>query len=113
MAGFEEWYAIYPKHVGRGEAEKAYPKAIADIQAADKLDEPKAVAELLRLTQKQLPSLATKEKQFQKNPAKWLNAKGYRDEIYAVTSRTNGKPLANVGSGVVFDPTTKGTTNGF
>ena len=81
MVGFDQWYALYPKKVGRGYAEKAYPKAIADIQATDRLDAPKAVAELLRLTQERLPSLNAAESQYRPNPATWLNAKRYRDEI--------------------------------
>ncbi len=81
MAGFDQWYALYPKKVDRGDAEKAYPKAIADIQATDRLDSPKAVAELLRLTIERLPSMVAKEDQYRKHPATWLSAKGYRDEI--------------------------------
>ena len=81
MAGFDQWYALYPKKVGRGDAEKAYPKAIADIQATDSLDASKAVAELLRLTQERLPSLNAIEPKYRKHPATWLNAKRYRDEL--------------------------------
>ena len=81
LSGFDQWYEIYPRKVSRGDAEKAFPKAIADIEATDNLDTPQAIAELLRLTRERLQNLLATEAKFRKHPATWLNAKGYRDEI--------------------------------
>ena len=81
MTGFDQWYATYPKKVGRGDAEKAYPKAIADIQATEQVNEVQAVALLLQWTQERSPSLMATETQYRPHPSKWLNAKRYRDEI--------------------------------
>ncbi len=81
LAGFDAWYPTYPKKVGRGDAEKAYPKAIADIQATERVGADQAVALLVKWTQERTPSLMQVEKRFRPNPATWLNGKRYRDEI--------------------------------
>ncbi len=105
MAGFDQWYATYPKRVAKGAAEKAYPKALSEIQAGERVDEVQAVSLLLQWTQERSPSLLALESQYRPNPATWLNAKSYRDEIYSMSPRINGKPTANVGAGVIYDPT--------
>ncbi len=105
MAGFEEWYATYPKRVAKGAAEKAYPKALSEIQASERVNEVQAVSLLLQWTQERSPRLLALESQYRPNPATWLNAKSYRDEIYSMSPRINGKPTANVGAGVIYDPT--------
>ncbi len=83
VAGFDQWYAAYPKKVAKGAAEKAYPKAIAEIQRAERTNADQAEVLLLQWTQERLVSLTALESRYRPNPATWLNAKRYRDEIGA------------------------------
>lgn len=89
IAGFKEWYAIYPRKVALGDAERAYPKAIAEIQSMDGKTEAEAIGCLLEWTSQRVPSLQLTEKQYQPHPASWLNAQRYRDEIKTAST---GKP---------------------
>ena len=81
LKGFDEWYAIYPKKVAKSAAEKAYPNAVAKIQATECIDESQSVALLFQWTHERLPSLLSTEIQFRPNPATWLNDSRYRDEV--------------------------------
>jgi len=49
-AGFDAWYAVYPKHVAKGPASKAYSKAVAEITKSKQLDVEAAEAWLLEIT---------------------------------------------------------------
>ena len=93
IVGFDEWYAIYPKHVARGDAAKAYSKAIGAIAQADNVPAEQAHSLLLRWTKDRLPSINATETQFRPHPASWLNAERYRDEI---TTRTIADALAQL-----------------
>ena len=71
LRDFEEWYAAYPIHKARGDAEKAYAKACKTASAGTLLeaarrygDEQKAKGKL----------------EFAKHPATWLNKKCWLDE---------------------------------
>lgn len=79
--GFERWYAVYPRKVAKGAAEKAYPKALEDIQKTERTDEEQSEALLLQWTKERAASLQAIESKYRPNPATWLNAKRYRDEI--------------------------------
>ncbi len=61
VGGFEQWYEAYPKKVAKGAAEKAYPKAVVDIQKAERTNEANAVALLLQWTKERAASLLAME----------------------------------------------------
>lgn len=68
-AEFEEWYAIYPRKVGRGQALKAY-------RAARKKASAEEIVSGLRA---QLEDLTSREKAFIPHPATWLNGERWAD----------------------------------
>lgn len=68
---FAEFYAAYPRKVGKGQARKAYAKALK-ITSHDEI--------MFGLSQ-QRPSMEAKEKQFIAHPATWLNGERWDDEI--------------------------------
>lgn len=72
-AGFTEWYLAYPKHVGRGQAEKAYRQAL-------KKAEPPV---LLEASRKYAAACVGKDPQFIAHPATWLNGERWLDEVSA------------------------------
>lgn len=68
---FNEWYAIYPKHVGRGAAVNAYTKARKNGATAEEL---KAGARRYAAERK------GQDPQFTAGPAPWLNQERWTDE---------------------------------
>lgn len=81
ISGFDEFYSAFPKHVGKGAAVKAYASALGRATAEAILAGAKRLAEYKAGT----------DKQFIQNPATWLNADGWLDEIYPTTGGTNGR----------------------
>ena len=70
-AAFEEWYRLFPKHVARGAAYKAYKRARAQG----------ASAEDLKLGAMRYAAQVTgRDPKFTKHPATWLNAECWKDE---------------------------------
>jgi len=76
--GFAEFYQAYPRHEGRGQAERAY-RAARKIVSAEILLEG---AERYAALRKGEPA------QYTKHPATWLNGKGWLDEALPVQSAT-------------------------
>lgn len=70
-SGFEEFYKKYPRHEGRGQAEKAYAGAIK-IAGKD---------ELLAGLDRALEIWRDTPKKFIPLPATWLNGKRWQDEL--------------------------------
>lgn len=68
--GFDEWYLAYPKHVGRGQAEKAYRTAL-------KIAEPLV---LLEGAKRYALQRAGQDAQYTAGPSVWLNGKRWLDE---------------------------------
>jgi hypothetical protein len=66
---FIDWYLIYPRHEGKGVAEKAYMKA-----------RKKTTAEVLLAGAQRYAEDPNREKQYTKLPATWLNAESWDDE---------------------------------
>lgn len=67
---FERWYAAYPRHVARGAAEKAFPKALK-LASLD---------ELIAGAKRYSGEIAGREMRFVCHPATWLNQKRWLDE---------------------------------
>lgn len=70
QAEFDRWYAAFPRHEGRGAAERAFPAALrlADIEILVERAGDYAVA------------MRGVERRFVKQPATWLNQKCWLDE---------------------------------
>lgn len=80
--GFSEWWAAYPRKIGKRQAERAY-KAALKAGAA-----PEELMEALE-AHKQHWRLANTETRYIKHPATWLNAGSWMDEL------TSDLPAAN------------------
>lgn len=80
-ASFPEWYAAYPKHIGRGQAEKAYRQALKKTEAPI----------LLSAARRFAASCAGKDPQFIAHPATWLNGERWLDD----TSPGTTQPVAS------------------
>lgn len=68
---FQDWYAVYPKHVGRGAAVNSYNRARKNGATAD---------ELLAGAKRYLAERKGQDPQFTKAPATWLNQECWTDE---------------------------------
>lgn len=88
--GFDQWYATYPKKVGKDAAAKAYARAIKSIEPTELL-----AASIPRLTE-----LAKRDPQFIPHPATWLNSGGWQDDITAITPAAKSA----FGPGQNYDP---------
>jgi len=80
LAGFDEWYALYPHKVQRGAAEKAWPKARAIATL------PELMAGLKRYIASKPPDRPYL------NPATWLNGKSWMNQPAEVTPLARGSP---------------------
>lgn len=77
-ATFDDFWKMYPKKVGRGQAIKAWKAATKKAQPAD----------IILALRSQLPSMAMQRRNdgdFRPNPATWLNGERWTDEIPGVT----------------------------
>jgi hypothetical protein len=68
--GFAAFWRAYPRKVGKGQAERAYAKAI-------KLASPETI---LTAAQRYASERAGQDPQYTRHPATWLNGKGWEDE---------------------------------
>lgn len=75
-SAFGEFYARYPRKVGKGSARRAYAKALK-VTTHDSI--------MFGLSQ-QLASMEAKDKQFIPHPATWLNRESWDDEPEEPTS---------------------------
>jgi len=71
-SGFAEFYRVYPLHVARGAAERAYRRIIKNGEATQ--------ADLLAGAMRYAAAQDGKDPTYVKHPATWLNGKCWRDE---------------------------------
>jgi hypothetical protein len=71
-SGFAEFYRVYPLHVARGAAERAYRRVIKNSEATE--------AELLAGAMRYAAAQDGKDPTYIKHPATWLNGKCWLDE---------------------------------
>lgn len=68
---FEWWYSCYPRHEGRGQAERAWRTAVKKAGGPEVL---------IRAIEAQLPSLRERDTRYIPLPATWLNGQRWLDE---------------------------------
>jgi hypothetical protein len=78
--GFTEFYRVYPRHVARGAAERAYGRIIKSGEATE--------AELLAGAMRYAAVQDGKDLSYIKHPATWLNAKCWLDEPAPAAARS-------------------------
>jgi hypothetical protein len=85
--GFDEFYRVYPRHVARGTAERAYSRIIAQGGATP--------AELLNGAMRYAAERTGEPERFTKHPATWLNGQCWKDAPAASAGRpkTNAEKL--------------------
>lgn len=72
---FNDWYSLYPKHVGRGAAVNSYTRARKKASAD----------ELLAGAKRYAQERTDKDRQYTKAPAAWLNQECWSDEPETLT----------------------------
>lgn len=88
-SAFDEFYARYPRKVGKGSARRAYAKALK-VTTHDSI--------MFGLSQ-QLSSMEAKDKQFIAHPATWLNGERWDDEPEQLNSMAGaGRTSTNAGT---------------
>jgi hypothetical protein len=80
--GFAEFYRVYPLHVARGAAERAYRRIITNGKATE--------ADLLAGAMRYAAAQDGKDPTYIKHPATWLNAKCWLDEPAPAATRQDG-----------------------
>lgn len=96
VPGFDEFWAAYPKHMGKGNAEKAWEKLKPDAEL---------VSCILSTIEKCKKSKQWNEDngRFIPYPATWLNRKGWEDELEACTTRTSSYNIDELEELAFFD----------
>lgn len=79
--GFETWWTHYPKKVAKDAAEKAYARAVGKLGG----DPVEAADRLLTESLPRFAELRKRELRYVPNPATWLNAGSWADEVAAVS----------------------------
>jgi hypothetical protein len=77
--GFVEFYRIFPRHIARGAAERAYRRIIKNGEATE--------AELLAGAMRYAAAQDGKDATYIKHPATWLNGKCWLDEPAPAAAR--------------------------
>jgi len=81
---FAGWYAAYPRHVGRGQAEKAYRTARRKADAAT----------LLAGAERFSASCRGKDQTFIPHPSTWLNGERWLDDATPMLALVENPPAA-------------------
>ena len=76
---FKSWWLVYPRREAKGEAWKAWPKAIAWIRQTTDSTQEQAVASLMEIT-KRFASSPKGQGEFVPQPATFLNGKRWEDD---------------------------------
>lgn len=91
---FEQWYAAYPRRVGKGAAFRAYQQAVAAVGA--RVED--ADGYLLERARLFAGSPAGRAGQYTPYPATWLNAGRYDDDL-AEWRRSDSRSRIEIGAG--------------
>jgi len=75
--GFDAFWDAYPRKVGKDAARKAFSKAVKKTPASEVMAGLKA----------QLPSITSRDRQYQPHPATWLNQGRWQDQVEAPQRR--------------------------
>jgi hypothetical protein len=97
--GFAEFYRVYPLHVARGAAERAYRRIIKNGEATE--------ADLLAGAMRFAASQDGKDQTYIKHPKTWLNGKCWLDEPAPAAARPRGY-LDSIRAGLAVHPDEEG-----
>ncbi len=94
--GFEDFYRVFPRHVARGAAERAYRRIIKNGEATE--------AALLAGAMRYAAAQDGKDPGYIKHPTTWLNGKCWLDE----PTRAAARPRSYLDSGLAVHPDEEG-----
>lgn len=108
-AAFEQWYAAYPRRIGKQAASSAFGRRLSAIALNRGTGRDEALAWLVEVTRQFAASPAGQAGQFTPHPATWLNEGRYDDDQTEWSKNgcdTNGSKQAHaVGPGQRWDGT--------
>ena len=84
LSTFEDFWEVYPKKIGKGQARAAYNGAMKKVTPD----------ELIAALKRYVAYSAPKEKQFTPNPATWLNGERWGDEDLNTSSSASLAPYS-------------------
>lgn len=96
-AEFNAWWSVYPRQENKGEAQKAFDRAIDCIMADRKMDRREALEWLMLITEAYAKTPAGRAGRFTPHPGTWLNQKKFDDN-------TASWSLDSASAGVTYDP---------
>ena len=83
LHNFDQFWALYPRRQGKGDAEKAWSKALKSVDSDT----------ILNGLREHLPDIQAKERQFQPLPSTWLNQRRWEDDVAPPShAETAGQP---------------------
>ena len=88
-AAFQCFYGPYPRKIGKGAAEKAFPKAVKDLMDESGMNEIQAHTFLADKAEDYAEAVNGQDPRYIPHPATWLNQKRYHDDPEAWQD-TNG-----------------------
>lgn len=92
MSLFEEFWARYPRKVGKGAARRAYDKAMVKARHDD----------VMFALSEQIPALEAKEQQFRPHASTWLNGERWDDEPEQPSDYTGSRHADATARGIAF-----------
>lgn len=100
---FEMWYSVYPRHIGKGAAEKAFRSQLKKLSKRYSGNEKEAVEFLIARTKEFASSNAGKLGQYTAYPGTWLNQARFDDDVneWGKDPAVNGKSHSDFGK---YDP---------
>lgn len=104
--GFDQWWSVYPRKVGKGAAQKSYEKAISHIRAT-RTDDPHAW--LLDVTREFAASDKGRSGEFCPHPATWLNQHRYDDDTSTWYDNRAADPNGNGAAAMAYLQKRSGT----
>lgn len=100
---FEMWYSVYPRHIGKGAAEKAFRSQLKKLIKRYSGNEQEAADFLIARTKEFASSNAGKLGQYTAYPGTWLNQERFDDDVneWGKSSTVSGKSHSDFGK---YDP---------
>ena len=77
---FEQWWSVYPLKVGKGDAWKAWPKAVLNVQQVRSISKVAAVEFLVAITKVFADSPAGNAGRYTPHGSTWLNGNRFDDD---------------------------------
>lgn len=105
---FEQFWISYPRKIGKGDAWKAWPKAVAHLRTSTGLAPPEAAERLAATASQFAKSPKGQSGEFCPHPATWLNGRRFEDDPKQWQSSDGTGKAISSGPGQVHPDDDKG-----